>query len=814
MSEKSDETSSAGKQLLVDGGFESAAVAAGTWNSFSAVGGWKSDTGIEVWGKGFYGIKATDGDKFAELDFDGRKSNIYQDVKTDAGVEYAFSFDFAKRPDSKAGSDTVEIFWNGEKVGTVDPTKTAWSNAEFKVIGTGGNDRIEFRESAQDNDTYGGLIDNASLKSTGRVESETAAKVAAEKAAADKAAADKAAADKAAADKAAADKAAADKAAADKVAAEKAAADKAAADKAAADKAAADKAAADHDDTFIGTGIKDTFQGDEHANLIFGEGGRDKLNGGAGNDRIHGGGGDDTLAGEAGDDIVFGSASVGGTVDLNKLVIHEDVTGKVTFLGETAGYKNTLGFYKIASDGSVYDVEVLFANASAKGSGGNLVAGSSSVDVDLKGGDRVGFFVVPNGFSQKGVDTLLADTKGSFKFVGADGKAGNVTAGGELKLVHVSDKGVSTVITSQYGNSIFHSFGGAEAGLNGDTFKHATGEVKVIDGSVEIGFEDLWNGGDKDYDDSIFRFDIGQTNAALLAKEATKPATATDNDTITGGLGNDKLFGLAGDDVVSGGQGDDQVWGNSGNDVLRGGAGDDKVSGGVGNDSIFGGDGDDVLSGESGDDDIRGGAGKDILSGNSGNDTLSGGAGDDEVGGGSGDDTLNDGLGNDNYDGGSGFDTLDFSNAKAGITIDVSKSSATGQGNDTFKSVESVVGSAFADTYKGSKNNDVFVGGDGDDVIRGLGGADTLTGGAGKDTFVWLAKDLGTGVDHITDFSKDDRLDLSALLKGLSPRDTVKFVDNDKGTTVSVRQGDVFADVVTLDGVQSNDLLANGLILS
>lgn len=764
MSEKSDETSSAGKQLLVDGGFESAAVAAGTWNSFSAVGGWKSDTGIEVWGKGFYGIKATDGDKFAELDFDGRKSNIYQDVKTDAGVEYAFSFDYAKRPDSKAGSDTVEIFWNGEKVGTVDPTKTAWSNAEFKVIGTGGNDRIEFRESAQDNDTYGGLIDNASLKSTGRVESETAATVAAEKAAADK--------------------------------------------------AAADKVAADHDDTFIGTGIKDTFQGDEHANLIFGEGGRDKLNGGAGNDRIHGGGGDDTLAGEAGDDIVFGSASVGGTVDLNKLVIHEDVTGKVTFLGETAGYKNALGFYKIASDGSVYDVEVLFANASAKGSGGNLVAGSSSVDVDLKGGDRVGFFVVPNGFSQKGVDTLLADTKGSFKFVGADGKAGNVTAGGELKLVHVSEKGVSTVITSQYGNSIFHSFGGAEAGLNGDTFKHATGEVKVIDGSVEIGFEDLWKGGDKDYDDSIFRFDIGQTNAALLAKEATKPATATDNDTITGGLGNDKLFGLAGDDVVSGGQGDDQVWGNSGNDVLRGGAGDDKVSGGAGNDRIFGGNGDDVLSGESGDDDIRGGAGQDILSGNSGNDTLSGGAGDDAVSGGSGNDTLNDGLGNDNYDGGSGFDTLDFSNAKAGITIDVSKSTATGQGNDTFKSVESVVGSAFADTYKGSKNNDDFVGGDGDDVIRGLGGADTLTGGAGKDTFVWLAKDLGTGVDHITDFSKDDRLDLSALLKGLSPRDTVKFVDNDKGTTVSVRQGDVFVDVVTLDGVQSNDLLANGLILS
>jgi hypothetical protein len=64
-----------------------------------------------------------------------------------------------------------------------------------------------------------------------KIESDIAAKIAADKAAADKAAADKVIADKAAADKAAADKAAADKAAADKVIADKAAADKAAADK-------------------------------------------------------------------------------------------------------------------------------------------------------------------------------------------------------------------------------------------------------------------------------------------------------------------------------------------------------------------------------------------------------------------------------------------------------------------------------------------------------------------------------------------------------------------------------------------------------
>ncbi len=219
------------RELLVGGSFEEAKVGANSWTHQAEVGGWKSASEVEVWGKNFYGIKATEGDKFAELDYDRGASNIYQDVKTDAGVEYSFSFDTMKRPDSKAGSDTVLVFWNGKQVGAVEPGKD-WSKTEIKVIGTGETDRIEFREDSSDNDSYGGLIDNASLKSTGRVEREAAEKAAAEKAAAEQAAAEKAAAEKAAAEQAAAEKAAAEKAAAEQAAAEKAAAEKAAAEQA------------------------------------------------------------------------------------------------------------------------------------------------------------------------------------------------------------------------------------------------------------------------------------------------------------------------------------------------------------------------------------------------------------------------------------------------------------------------------------------------------------------------------------------------------------------------------------------------------
>lgn len=556
--------------------------------------------------------------------------------------------------------------------------------------------------------------------------------------------------------------------------------------------------------TFTGTGRVDKNQGTQVDDLMFGEGGNDVLNGQHGNDLILGGGGNDILHGEHGDDVVFGSGSTGGKVDFNKMVIAQDVKGTVTFLGETAGYQNALGMYKIAADGKIYGVEMLFANASLKGSGGDLLGGKSSVSVDLKAGDRVGFFVVPNAYAQSNMAQLLSDKKGSFKFVGADGKAGNVNGGSELKLVHVNDKGVETLVKSQYGNSVFHSFGGAEGGLNGDKFKHVNGEVKVADGSVKIGFEDLWKGGDKDFDDSIIRFDIGRTNAALLAKEATKTAKATDDDKIYGGHGDDQLFGMGGNDVIRGGHGDDKMWGNSGNDKMVGGHGNDTMSGGSGDDVMRGAHGNDTMSGNSGNDDMRGGQGNDKLSGNSGNDTMRGGQGDDKLDGGSGNDVMFADEGNDYYKGGGGFDTIDYSASKKGIVADLSKHTITSDlGKDEVWSIEKIVGSSHNDVIKGDKNANVIIGGKGDDV---------MTGHTGADTFVWSKDDAGKGRDRITDFSKEDRLDLKAVTGG--DASLVKVADSKAGAVVSVKVGGAFVDVVTVDGWSAADLLASGHILS
>ncbi|MEQ1716965.1 MAG: hypothetical protein ABL907_13415, partial [Hyphomicrobium sp.] len=181
-------STSAGANLLVDGSFETAGIGAGQWTTYDSVGGWKSDSGIEIWGKNFI-TKATDGDKVMELDAKtdagDRLSKVWQDVKTEAGAEYTFNFDYSQRTGTKAETNTIEVWWNGEKVGRVEPGSTSWANAEFKVKGTGGTDRIEFREEAGDDDSYGGLIDKTSLTKSGpsTAEADKAAAEAADKAA-------------------------------------------------------------------------------------------------------------------------------------------------------------------------------------------------------------------------------------------------------------------------------------------------------------------------------------------------------------------------------------------------------------------------------------------------------------------------------------------------------------------------------------------------------------------------------------------------------------------------------------------------------
>jgi Ca2+-binding RTX toxin-like protein len=536
----------------------------------------------------------------------------------------------------------------------------------------------------------------------------------------------------------------------------------------------------------MGNGSSNSMIGSDDADFMAGEGRADMIQGGGGHDTMLGGGGNDKLSGDAGNDTMFGSSTLGGKVDLTKFTIAESVKGTVTFDYEEAGYKNTLGMYKIAADGTIYDTQILFANASLKGSGGNLIAGKSSVEIDLKAGDKIGFFVAPNAFAIKNMEKLFADKGGKFILVGPDGKPGNVNGGVELKLVHVDKNGKMTDVQTQYGTSIFHSATGDGNGLNGDKLHHAVGTVDVAAGTVKIGFEDLKWGGDKDYDDSMFTLSFGTSNAALLPKAATQPAKSTDHDMMSGGDGDDKMYGMAGNDTMDGGAGNDVMYGNSGDDVMSGGAGDDVIKGGKGDDVVGGGEGNDALDG---------GSGNDRILADAGNDTIIGG---------------------------SGFDTLDFSAWANGVKVDLNAHVATGAGADSVSGIEGVIGTAFADVLIGDKGANVFAGAAGDDMFRGRGGADVFTGGEGKDIYVWYAKDIvdakgqSLGVDTITDFGKGDVLDLDALFGGKADASSVIVKDDAKGSHVYAAIGGQMVEVVFLEnfhGAGADDLIKAGMLL-
>jgi Ca2+-binding RTX toxin-like protein len=248
--------------------------------------------------------------------------------------------------------------------------------------------------------------------------------------------------------------------------------------------------------------------------------------------------------------------------------------------------------------------------------------------------------------------------------------------------------------------------------------------------------------------------------------------------TITGTAGNDALTGTPGNDIIVGLQGDDAIDGGGGTDIICGGDGNDSLAGGPGRvDILFGDLGNDRLDGSSGTVDLasyvdspasvavdlttglaNGGFGADTLvnvnavigsshtdaiKGSGAINLLDGGPGNDTVLGAGGDDLLGGWTGNDRVDGGAGRDIVDFSDAPRKVSVNLTRSRATGLGTDRLKSVEDVIGSNFADTLTGNAGPNALEGGKGQDRLFGKGGRDLLVGGPGQDVV-----DGGAGRDR------------------------------------------------------------------
>ncbi len=143
-----------------------------------------------------------------------------------------------------------------------------------------------------------------------------------------------------------------------------------------------------------------------------------------------------------------------------------------------------------------------------------------------------------------------------------------------------------------------------EGGQGADTMTGGSGnDVYLVDNAKDIVKEDL-NSGTDVVQTTLQNYTL-TNNVETLVFTGTGTFTGRGNaiaNTITGGSGNDALYGMGGNDQLNGGAGNDALDGGDGADTLQGGAGNDKLTGGAGNDRLEGGQGDDILTGGTGND--------------------------------------------------------------------------------------------------------------------------------------------------------------------------------------------------------------------
>jgi Ca2+-binding RTX toxin-like protein len=220
------------------------------------------------------------------------------------------------------------------------------------------------------------------------------------------------------------------------------------------------------------------------------------------------------------------------------------------------------------------------------------------------------------------------------------------------------------------------------------------------------------------------------------------------DDTLTGTINDDTIDGLGGNDTIDATQG--------GNDVISGGDGNDTISTGDGFNQVDGGAGDDMITGGNGFfEEFWDGAGNDVVYGGGGFDIFHGSAGNDSYDG-AAPDTVDD-----------QFDKIDYSDALAGIIVDLTAASdnvrsagsgdAAGIGVDQVTNVEGIVGSNFDDTMTGRSSGGFLDGQAGDDTLNGGAGNDELQGWSGNDTI-----NGGDGDDEISGDWGNDTIDAGA----------------------------------------------------
>ena len=357
----------------------------------------------------------------------------------------------------------------------------------------------------------------------------------------------------------------------------------------------------------VGSAYNDVITGDAGANLLDG--------GPGGADVIDGMGGSDT--------VTYAGAGASVVVDL---------ASQLTWDGQNndrlSSVENAIG--------SAYN-DLFISNSAA-----NVFAGGAGVDTVNYGASASG--VVIDLSSQASWDGQVGDSFSSIENA----------VGSAFNDVITGDAGANLLDGGQGGADSIDGRGGA------DTITYATSASAVM---IDLAAQSTWDGTSKDTLASIENA-IGSAYA----------------DTFVSSTGANAFDGGAGADTVSYAKSSTAVIVELSSHVSWDGAVNDTFV------SI---------------ENVVGSAYNDVITGDAGANVLDGGPG-----------------GADSLGGGGGSDTVTYANATAGVIIDLaSQLTWDGVNNDTLASVENAIGSAYADTFYSSDEANRFDGGAGADVV-------------------------------------------------------------------------------------------------
>lgn len=194
--------------------------------------------------------------------------------------------------------------------------------------------------------------------------------------------------------------------------------------------------------------------------------------------------------------------SEGKALTLSTIELTYDQDVRVYFIGESAGgYRNQLDFSVTRGNSIIQEQTKIFG------------------DTSCNSGDRQ--FLNFNLFCPNSNSPLAGNTQQDQPLnIGDFAEIGSFQAGNQLNFWLVANA-INGGLTHNDKKGIY----GLDKAANPDQTQHVA--AYYYKDYLVIGYEDLWGGGDKDYNDVVFALDIGKNNARQIANVTVPEPTAT-----------------------------------------------------------------------------------------------------------------------------------------------------------------------------------------------------------------------------------------------------------------------------------------------